>query len=169
MNGKLPPYNNTPLTSRMMNAGFSNRGLDSLKRYYTGGENRSEKPVVYHNYITMFRPAGGLEYHLIKLSEYKKFPADLHEYYIFYPSECEAPALLATQRLYPSVDYNGNVGFLLQFKIRKEYIATQNLKQLDGKYNQQYWIASRCMQELNNNIFGKIVVSKSFNGRNSRK
>jgi hypothetical protein len=155
----------------MMQEGFSDRGLDSLKRHYAEckatagwGEKPSPKPT-YHNYITMFRPAGGLEYHLIKLSGYKKFPINLHESYIFYPSECEAPALLATQRLYPSVDYNGSVAFLLQFKVSKEYIATQVLKMLDGKYNQQYWIPSRNMIQLNNNIFGKIIVSKSFNGR----
>lgn len=147
----------SPLTASMRRSGFSDKGLESLKRFYEP----PPKSEVFVNYITMFRPAGGLEYHLIKLNRYKKFPATLHEQYVFYPSECEQHALLAMQTLHPSIHYNGNVAFLLQFKVSKRYLTTQNVRQFGD--NKQYWIPEYGMKQLNVNILGRIGIAKSFN------
>jgi hypothetical protein len=155
-----------PATSKLIKSAFSNKGLNSLKSYYDKQDQneviKNDIPVVYTNYITLFRVTGGLEYHLIKLNKYKEFPCDLEDNFIFYPSVSESFAGQAARNLFPKHHFDGQISFLLKLKISKAYITTQNSRQLGGQYNLQYWIPSHGMEKFNQNIFGQIEIARKF-------
>ena len=98
---------------------------------------------------TLYRPVGPKELALIEQSGWKKFPPRLPEQPIFYPVMNEEYAIQIAR------DWNvaaSGSGFVTKFEVKTDY-----LKQFD-----ELWIPAEQLDEFNNNIVGKIKVTKSF-------
>lgn len=115
--------------------------------------------------ITLYRPVGGLEYHLIMQSEFKKFPPRLISQPIFYPVASEEYAVKIARDWNTKDKENGSIGYVLKFNIRKAYISMYPTRYAGGIQHQEYWIPADHLERFNNNIIGKIEVVHVFKGK----
>lgn len=105
--------------------------------------------------ITMYRPTGPNELKLVEDSGYKKWPPRLPEQPIFYP---------VTNKEYAkeiAIRWNirdSKVGYVTRFKVRKSFVSRYKIHQVGAVHHTEWWIPAEDLEELNNNIVGKIEV-----------
>jgi hypothetical protein len=114
--------------------------------------------------ITLYRPVGGLEHHLITQSGNKRFPPRLSHQPIFYPVLSEEYAIAIAKEWNTKDEANGNIGFVVKFKIRTAFISMYDARTVGSKMHEEYWIPADHMDRFNNNIEGEIETIHVFRG-----
>ncbi len=109
--------------------------------------------------VTLFRPVGPKELDLIEDSGFKKFPPRLAEQPIFYP--------VLTKEYATKIARDWNVpasgfGYVLEFKVRKDFLDKYSVQIAGGKDHQEYWIPAHELESFNNAIVGKIKVVEKY-------
>lgn len=109
----------------------------------------------------LFRPVGPKELALIKQSGFSEFPPRLEGQPFFYPVQNEEYAAQIAR------DWNAKnpqigAGYVLRFRVRREYLARFELKTVGSAIHKEYWIPADELPEFNRNIVGKIEVIAEF-------
>jgi len=107
----------------------------------------------------LYRPVGPKELDLIEQSGWTKFPPRLQQQPIFYPVMNEEYAIQIAR------DWNvaaSGSGFVTKFAVNTEYLSKFVIQNVGGKIHNELWIVSEELEEFNNNIVGKIEITKYF-------
>lgn len=107
----------------------------------------------------LYRPVNQAELNLIEQSEWKKFPPRLPEQPIFYPVTNEAYAEQITKEW--NVPAYG-IGYVVAFDLPSSYLTKYNVENVGGEIHTEYWIPADELEEMNENILGKIELIKTF-------
>ena len=107
----------------------------------------------------LFRPVNQVELDLIEKSGWTKFPPRLPEQPIFYPVMNEEYAIQISKEW--NVSAYG-VGYVTRFAVRKDYLSKFKIENVGGLIHNELWIPADKLEEFNNNIVGKIEVTKEF-------
>lgn len=109
--------------------------------------------------VTLYRPTGPKELDLIKKSGYKKFPPRLPEQPIFYPVLTKEYAVKIAR------DWNvksSGIGYVLEFKVLKDYLDAHPVQVAGGNSHQEYWIPAEELEEFNDALVGEIKVIETY-------
>lgn len=107
----------------------------------------------------LYRPVNQAELDLIKNSDWKKFPPRLPEQPIFYPVTNEAYANQISKEW--NVPAYG-VGHVVAFELLSTYLAKYKIENVGGEIHNEYWIPAEELEEMNDNIVGKIELIQTF-------
>lgn len=107
---------------------------------------------------TLYRPVGPKELELIENSGWEKFPPRLPEQPIFYPVMNEEYAIQISKW---NVDAYGS-GFVTKFEVKSDYLEKYEIQNVGGHIHNELWIPAQELEEFNNNIIGKIEITKKF-------
>lgn len=110
-------------------------------------------------YVVLYRPTGPKELELIRKSGYKKFPPRLPEQPIFYPVLTKEYATKIAR------DWNvpaSGIGYVLEFKVRKDFLDRYPVQVAGGNSHQEYWIPAEELEAFNQALFGKIKVIETY-------
>lgn len=108
---------------------------------------------------TLFRPVGPRELALIEASEWKSFPARLHEQPIFYPVLNEEYAIQIAR------DWNVNAsgaGFVTRFVVESPYLVKFPIQIAGGSIHKELWVPAEELAAFNRHLIGKIEVIHRF-------
>ncbi|HEY5268570.1 MAG TPA: GIY-YIG nuclease family protein [Candidatus Saccharimonadales bacterium] len=109
--------------------------------------------------VTLYRPTGPKELDLIEDSGGKKFPPRLPEQPIFYPVLTKEYAIKIAR------DWNvkdSGIGYVLEFKVKKEFLDNYQVQMAGGNSHQEYWIPAEEIEDFNNALVGKIKVIETY-------
>ncbi|MEX2120567.1 MAG: hypothetical protein WD847_13315 [Pirellulales bacterium] len=112
--------------------------------------------------VTLYRPVGRQELDLIRESGWRKFPPRLFWQPIFYPVLTEDYAMRIAREWNSRDPAVGNVGYVLRFSVRSEYIGQFVPQQVGGRELTEYWIPAEELEALNANIVGLIELRHEF-------
>ena len=105
--------------------------------------------------ITLYRPTGPNELELVIDSDYSAWPPRLPDQPIFYPVTNEEYAKeIATQW---NIKDSG-VGYVTKFQVTKTFMDKYTIEKVGASHHTEWWIPAEQLNELNNNIVGKIEV-----------
>lgn len=105
--------------------------------------------------VTLYRSVGPGQLKCIANTSWKRFPPRLHWQRFFYPMLHESFAhRIASQW---NVEQSG-VGYVLRFKVRKDYLEPLPIYIIGGPEHKEYRIAADEIDRLNENIIGDIEV-----------
>ena len=109
--------------------------------------------------ITLWRPVGPAELHLIEATGMRRFPPRLPEQPIFYP--------VTTQEYAEKIARGWNVrsegaGFVTRFRVRTDTLARYDVQEAGGRAHREYWIPAADMDAFNAAIVGLIEVVQAF-------
>jgi hypothetical protein len=114
--------------------------------------------------MPLYRPVGQKELDLIRESGWRSFPPRLDWQPIFYPVLSEEYAVKIARDWNTKDPNSDQVGYVLRFKVRKEYIDQFEPHEAGGRELQEYWIPSERLDEFNANIVGTIDILHEFRG-----
>ncbi len=109
--------------------------------------------------VTMYRPTGPEELALVKSSGFTCWPPRLPDQPIFYPVTNEPYAIEIAR------DWNvraSGYGCVTRFAVRKSFVDNFPVQTVGGRHHTEWWIPAEKLQELNDNIVGKIEVIREF-------
>ncbi len=109
--------------------------------------------------VTLYRPVGPEELHLIQVSGYREFPPRLPGQPIFYPVLNEEYATRITR------DWNvksSGAGYVTRFAVRADFLRRYEVQTVGSRVHQEYWIPADDLPEFNRNIVGLIEVIAGF-------
>jgi len=105
--------------------------------------------------ITLYRPTGANELALVKANDYKRWPPRLPEQPIFYPVSNEEYAKeIAIQW---NVKQSG-LGYVTRFEVKKTFMDHYEIQQVGARHHKEWWIPAEALEQLNDNIVGKIEI-----------
>jgi hypothetical protein len=107
----------------------------------------------------LFRPVGEAELLLIRDSGWSAFPPRLPEQPIFYPVLEENYAIQIAR------DWNtrdGGKGFVLKFKVEREYLSRYEVQTVGARNHRELWIPAEELSEFNRHIVGMIQIIHTF-------
>ena len=111
---------------------------------------------------TLYRPTGQPELDLVAASGYQAWPPRLPEQPIFYPVTNEEYAAQIAREWNTTDETNGNVGYVTRFEIDSEWLAQFPVQKVGGRVHTEYWIPAERVEEMNQQIVGKIEVIRKF-------
>ena len=109
--------------------------------------------------VTMYRPTGPNEIKLVEESGFTKWPPRLTGQPIFYPVTNERYAEEIARKW--NVPDSGK-GFVTRFEVKKTFVDKFKIETVGAKYHTEWWIPAGQLEELNENIVGKIDVISEF-------
>lgn len=109
--------------------------------------------------VKLYRPAGAKELELVRESNYSRWPPRLPEQPIFYPVTNEEYAAEIARKW--NVPESG-VGYVTLFHVRKEFMQRYEVHRVGGAHHTEWWIPAEDLEELNDNIVGRIEVIGEF-------
>ena len=109
--------------------------------------------------MILYRPVNQAELDLIIKDSWSKFPPRLEGQPIFYPVLNEAYAEQITREW--NVPSYG-VGHVLKFVVKDEFIKKYEVQKVGLDHHLELWIPSEELEEMNNNIVGKIELISTF-------
>ena len=105
--------------------------------------------------VVLYRPTGPNELKLVEASDFKRWPPRLPEQPIFYPVTNEQYAKeIATQWNIP----DSGVGYVTRFHVKKSFMDNYTIEQVGASHHTEWWIPAEELEDLNDNIVGKIEV-----------
>jgi hypothetical protein len=111
---------------------------------------------------TLWRPVGANELRLIENSHYTAFPPRLPEQPIFYPV-CNFEYAEQIARDWNSTDVRHNhVGYVTEFDVRAEYLASYETHIVGGNQHREYWIPAEELEHFNEAIAGPIRIVAEY-------
>jgi hypothetical protein len=109
--------------------------------------------------VTMFRPTGPKELKLVAESGWQRWPARLAGQPIFYPvTNQEYAEQIARDWNVPA----SGAGFVTRFTVRRAFVDRFEVQRVGGAGHTEWWIPAENLEELNDNIVGKIEVVARF-------
>ena len=115
-----------------------------------------------HSVVVLYRPVGQHELELIAGSGYRAFPPRLPEQPFFYPVLTKSYANQIARDWNTKDANSGFRGYVLEFRIRAEYLARFEVHTVGDSSHREYWIPAAGLGEFNRNIVGKIRVLVCF-------
>jgi hypothetical protein len=112
--------------------------------------------------VTLYRPVGQKELDLIAATGYSAFPPRLPEQSIFYPVVNREYAEQIALDWNTKDEQSGFVGYVLEFQVAAEYLASFEVRKVGGAGHLEYWIPAEKLEEFNRHICGKIRVVGKF-------
>lgn len=109
--------------------------------------------------VTLYRPTGPEELELVEQSGYTCWPSRLPGQPIFYPVTNEQYAIEIASKW--NVKDSG-VGYVTRFHVRREFMDRYEIQTVGGAHHTEWWIPAEDVDEMNENIEGKIEVIRSF-------
>ncbi|MEA5257466.1 hypothetical protein VB264_06715 [Arcicella aquatica] len=107
----------------------------------------------------LFRPVNQAELDKIASSDWTKFPPRLPEQPIFYPVMNEEYAIqIAREWNVPAY----GVGYVTKFAVNTNYLKKFKVENVGAEIHNELWVDADELEEFNNNIVGKIEVTKEF-------
>ena len=109
--------------------------------------------------VTLYRPTGPKELQLVAESGYTAWPPRLPEQPIFYPVTNEDYAAQIAR------DWNvreSGKGYVTRFRVRAAFMAQFPIKTVGGSQHTEWWVPAERLDELNENIVGKIEVVREY-------
>ncbi len=107
------------------------------------------------NTVTLYRPIGPTELVLVEESGFRRWPPRLPGQPIFYPVTNERYAKeIATQW---NIKDSG-IGYVTRFSVNKSFMDQFSIEQVGASHHTEWWIQAERLDELNDNIVGKIEV-----------
>jgi hypothetical protein len=109
--------------------------------------------------VTLWRPTGPQELALVEESGCRAWPPRLPDQPIFYPVLNEDYATRIAR------DWNvkaSGIGYVTRFEVAKEFLDRYDVQQAGGRTILEYWIPAEDLDELNENIVGRIEVVAEF-------
>jgi hypothetical protein len=109
--------------------------------------------------VTLWRPTGPEELALVEEASWRAWPPRLADQPIFYPVLNEDYATRIAR------DWNvkaSGVGYVTRFDVAKEFLDRYEVQQAGGQTILEYWIPAEDLDELNENIVGRIEVVAEF-------
>ncbi len=104
--------------------------------------------------VTMYRPCNQAELDLVIESGYKKWPPRLVGQPIFYPVTNEQYA--REVNAWNKMDFAK--GYVTKFHVKKAFVEKYEIQKVGTKHHTEWWIPAEDLEELNNNIVGKIEI-----------
>ena len=105
--------------------------------------------------LTMYRPVGPEELKLLEENDFERWPPRLPEQPIFYPVTNEAYAREITKKW--NVPRFGG-GYVTRWRIYMDFADRYEIHIVGRDYHAEWWIPAEDLEELNDNIVGKIEV-----------
>lgn len=115
--------------------------------------------------ITLYRPIGLKELELIIASDFFKFPPRLDWQPIFYPVMNEEYACEIALKWNTTDEFSGYSGYVTAFNMNADYITKFEIQNVGGEIHNELWVPSEEMENFNNQIQGKIEITKTFLGK----
>jgi hypothetical protein len=109
--------------------------------------------------VVLYRPVGSEELGLIEQSGYRRWPPRLPEQPMFYPVTNEAYAVEIASKW--NVRDSGS-GYVTRFEVRAEFMTKYEIHQVGGREHTEWWIPAEHLEDLNDNIVGRIEVVRAF-------
>lgn len=112
--------------------------------------------------VTLYRPTGPEELELVKQSGYREWPPRLTGQPIFYPVTNEDYAIQIAR------DWNvkeSGKGYVTRFEVNAEFMAQFPVQTVGGSQHTEWWVPAERLNELNENIVGKIEILHEFGKR----
>lgn len=109
--------------------------------------------------VTLWRPTGPTELALVEEANWRAWPPRLPDQPIFYPVLNEDYATRIAR------DWNvkaSGVGYVTRFDVAKEFLDRYEVQQAGGQTILEYWIPAEDLDELNENLVGRIEVVAEF-------
>lgn len=110
--------------------------------------------------VTLYRPVGAEELHLIEESDFTTFPPRLPEQPIFYPVINEAYAAQIAREW--NTKFGSQRGYVTRFKVDGEFLMQFERRVVGGRVHEEYWIPAERLDEFNMHIIGQIEVIATF-------
>ncbi len=109
--------------------------------------------------VTMYRPTGPDELELVEQSGFRRWPPRLPGQPIFYP--------VTNQKYAEEIARKWNVpdsgsGFVARFLVRKAFVDRYEVRTVGASHHAEWWIPADALDELNENIVGRIEVIARF-------
>jgi hypothetical protein len=111
--------------------------------------------------VTLYRPTGPAELELVRQSGFRRWPPRLPEQPIFYPVTNERYAAEIASRW--NVKDSG-VGYVTRFEVRADFMERYEIQQVGGAHHTEWWVPAEELEQLNDNIVGRIEVIGTFGG-----
>jgi len=105
--------------------------------------------------VTLYRPTGPNEFALLVASGFLRWPPRLAGQPIFYPVANEQYAAEIAQQW--NVKDSG-IGYVTRFEVKKAFMDCYQIQQVGAAHHTEWWIPADELENLNNNIVGKIEV-----------
>ena len=112
--------------------------------------------------IELFRPVGQKELDLIRDADFRRFPPRLFWQPIFYPVLTEEYAVMIARDWNTKDPNSGHVGYVLRFRVGKNYLDRYEPHEAGGRDLMEYWIPAKELDEFNKNISGQIERIHEF-------
>ena len=109
--------------------------------------------------VMLFRPTGPKELELVAESGFERWPPRLPEQPIFYPVTNQAYAAEIARTW--NVRESGG-GFVTRFEVRKAFMDRYEVQVVGARHHSEWWVPAEDLEELNDNIVGKIEVVEAF-------
>ena len=114
--------------------------------------------------MTLYRPVGLAELHLIADLNWRAFPPRLPIQPIFYPVLNEEYATYIASQWNPNDPVSGYCGFVLRFEIDDAFAARYPVQVVGGRVHQELWVPAEELDEFNAHITGPMEVVAQFYG-----
>ncbi|MDX2065774.1 MAG: four helix bundle protein [Fimbriimonadaceae bacterium] len=116
--------------------------------------------------VLMYRPVGPAELAALADLNYEGWPPRLPEQPIFYP--------VTNARYAREISEKWNVkgygqGYVTRFRVRKEFADQFPVECVGESHHTEWWIPAEAIDELNQNLVGKIEVIASVGDQNSQR
>ncbi len=115
--------------------------------------------LTQEEFVTLWRPIGPAELHLIRETGMRAFPPRLPEQPIFYPVLSEEYAIKIAREW--NVPASGQ-GFVTRFHVSKCFLDRYEPQNAGGRRYQEYWIPADQVDAFNDAILGFIQVVAEF-------
>jgi len=106
--------------------------------------------------VELFRPVGQAEMDRIAASEMRAFPPRLPEQPIFYPVATIEYARLIAQDWNVRDPASGHVGYVLRFRVRKDFLDRHPPREAGGRDLIEHWIPAEELPAFNAALVGPI-------------
>lgn len=114
--------------------------------------------------VTLYRPTGPDELALVRESGYRRWPPRLDWQPIFYPVLNEEYAIQIARDWNAKDPETGYRGYVTRFAVRARFLGKYEIHRVGGRVHDDYCIPAQDLDELNENIVGKIEVVHEFSG-----
>lgn len=118
--------------------------------------------MTVHNSVILYRPVGQTELDLINATGWKRFPPRLAGQPIFYPVLTEDYAVRIAREWNTKDPHSGNVGYVLRFGVRRDYLDNYEPHAAGSRELREYWIPAEDLEHFNDNIIGEISLIREF-------
>ncbi|HEY6764048.1 MAG TPA: hypothetical protein VI386_04700 [Candidatus Sulfotelmatobacter sp.] len=116
---------------------------------------------------TLYRPVGRVELELIRANDFRSFPPRLPGQPFFYPVLTEEYAIQIAREWNTKDETSGHEGYVLKFDVPTAFLNQYVIHVVGSSNHREYWIPASDLEQLNQNIAGKIEVLWQFRGRRS--